>query len=405
MALALANQIASKDQSEHQSNCAISTEDIWLATPPLVILTPSRSNNRCRKLDNLPIKMYSLFSEFPQLKPFVLSNVRPTGVRIGAGAYGSVGEVAIPPGAICAAKKIHELFLDRSEIPAAEIRRATVQFVGECELMSSLRHPNIVQFLGIAFFPNSRLPALVMERLMTSLHDLLDPESPPSPDAPTPFFPLSLKYSILHNVACGLAYLHEQTPPVAHRDLSARNVLVNSGMVAKIADLGVARILPRMRAATMTKGPGAIIYMPPEAMEDKPEEEKDNDGEGKKSKARYDASIDVFSFGVVSIFTLSQTFPSNLLPTAYKKGGRLPARSELERRERYMRMIYNQLREKHPLLRMIEGCLNFPEDRPCISEVLHLLEEARIEVRDGHASMNKLELLQNLQNKPGSEVR
>ncbi|CAI8043789.1 hypothetical protein GBAR_LOCUS24296 [Geodia barretti] len=52
---------------------------------------------------------------------------------------------------------------------------------------------------------------------------------------------------------------------------------------------------------------------------------------------------------------------------------------------------------------MIEGCLNFPEDRPCISEVLHLLEEARIEVRDGHASMNKLELLQNLQNKPGSE--
>ena len=145
--------------------------------------------------------------------------------------------------------------------------------------------------------------------------------------------------------------------------------------------------------------------MPPEAMEDKPEEEKDNDGEGKKSKARYDASIDVFSFGVVSIFTLSQTFPSHLLPTAYKKGGRLPARTELERRERYMRMIYNQLREKHPLLRMIEGCLNFPEDRPCISEVLHLLEEARIEVRDGHASMNKLELLQNLQNKPGSEVR
>ncbi|CAI8020224.1 hypothetical protein GBAR_LOCUS12098 [Geodia barretti] len=43
-------------------------------------------------------------------------------------------------------------------------------------------------------------------------------------------------------------------------------------MVAKIADLGVARIVPRMRAAaTMTKGPGAIIYMPPEAMEDKPE--------------------------------------------------------------------------------------------------------------------------------------
>ena len=54
--------------------------------------------------------------ESPELRPFVLSNVRPTGTTIGAGSYGSVEEVAIP-GAICAAKKIHELFLDRSELP------------------------------------------------------------------------------------------------------------------------------------------------------------------------------------------------------------------------------------------------------------------------------------------------
>ena len=33
-----------------------------------------------------------------------------------------------------------------------------------------------------------------------------------------------------------------------------------------MADLGVARIAPGMRAAaTMTKGLGALIYMPPEA--------------------------------------------------------------------------------------------------------------------------------------------
>ena len=338
--------------------------------------------------------MAEFLSNRPGLEPFVLSNVRPTGVTIGAGAYGSVEEVAVP-GAICAAKKIHDIFVNTALVPS--------QFVRECQLMSTLRHPNIVQFLGLCFLPGSRLPALVMERLLTSLHDLLDPQAdtPPPPDAPMPFFPLSLKCSILHNVACGLAYLHERSPPVIHRDLSARNVLLNSGMVAKIADLGVARIVPRMSvAATMTKGPGAIIYMPPEAMESKPEEEE------KDKKSKYDASIDIFSFGVVAIFTLCQTFPCDLLAPTYREGRQHKARTELERRERYTRMIYRQLHEKHPLIKMIEGCLDFPEDRPSIREVLGLLEEARAEERDKQTDMNKLELLRALQTcQPRNQVR
>ena len=337
--------------------------------------------------------MAEFLRNHPELQQFVLTNVRLTGTTIGAGAYGSVEEVAMP-GAVCAAKKIHDVFLNSALVPS--------QFAKECQLMSTLRHPNIVQFLGLYFLPGSRLPALVMERLLTSLHDLLDPETdtPPPPDAPKPFFPPSLKCSILHNVASGLTYLHERSPPIIHRDLSARNVLLNSGVVAKIADLGVARIVPRMRvAATMTKGPGAIIYMPPEAMESKPGEEN------KDKKSKYDASIDIFSFGVVAIFTLCQTFPCDLLAHNYREGRQHKARTELERREEYMRMIYGQLREKHPLLQMIEGCLDFPEDRPSIREVLRLLEEARAEVRDEQTDMNKLELLRALQTQPGNQVR
>ena len=347
-----------------------------------------------------------LFSENPELMPFVLSNVTLTGTRIGAGAYGSVDEVAI---SVCgAAKRIHDIFQDRSEIPQDEIRRASTQFVKECQLMSILRHPNIVQFLGVCFFEGSRLPALVMERLLTSLHDLLVPETQPPPSTPPPlsFFKLGHKCSVLHNVASGLDYLHHQSPPIIHRDLSARNILLNSRLVGKLADLGVARIVPRMRdAATMTKAPGASVYMPPEATA--PAESNDE-------KAKYDASIDIFSFGVLTIFTVGETFPCNPLAATYfnEETGMITGRSELQRRSRYMQNVNTQLRASgqlcmdNPLIRLIQRCLhNSFRKRPNIGEVLDMLEEARAGVRDRESERNKTELVRALQNHTMNQVR
>ena len=67
-------------------------------------------------------------------------------------------------------------------------------------------------------------------------------------------------------------------------------------------------------------------------------------------------------------------------------------------------MIYSQLRENHPLLQMIERCLDFPEDRPSIRQVVHLLEQARDEDRDDQMDMNKLELVQALHTQPRNQV-
>ena len=323
-----------------------------------------------------------------ELRQFFLPNVRLTGRRLGSGAYGSVEEVAIP-GALCAAKKIHDVFLDQSQIPEVDIQKASRQFVTECRLMSTMRHPHIVQFLGVCFLDGSPLPALVMERLLTSLHDLLEPDGAHQRET-KPYFPLTLKHSILNDATCGLAFLHGLNPPVIHRDLSARNVLVNSAMVAKIADLGMARILPGLRVATMTKAPGAGIYMPPEALEAKSEEEE--------NCSRYDIAIDIFSLGVVAIFTVSQTFPCNLLAPTYRDNSRrLVARTELERRETYMPKVYSQLPENHPLIEMIEQCLeNSPEDRPSIQQVVELLERARAEIGANESDLSKLELVQAL---------
>ena len=346
-----------------------------------------------------------LLRDNPELRPFVLSNVTLTGTRIGAGAYGSVDEVAI---SVCgAAKKIHDIFQDRSEIPDDDISKASTQFVKECQLMSTLRHPNIVQFLGVCFFEGSRLPALVMERLLTSLHDLLAPETQPPSGWPTPlsFFKLGLKCSVLHNVASGLDYLHHQTPPIIHRDLSARNILLNSRLVGKLADLGVARIVPRMRdAATMTKAPGAFVYMPPEAIA--PAESNDE-------KSKYDASIDVFALGVVTIFTVGETFPCDPLASTYfdEEKGMLVARTELQRRSVYMRNVNTQLRAcgqlrgDHPLIQLIQQCLhNRPHKRPDIGEVLGLLQEARAGIRDEESERNRVELVRALQNQPRNQV-
>ena len=83
--------------------------------------------------------------------------------------------------------------------------------------MAEMRHPHIVQFLGLCFLEGSTLPVLVMERLDSSLDDLLEG---------APGLPLSLKRSLLADVILGLLYLHTRRPPVVHRDLSARNVRI-----------------------------------------------------------------------------------------------------------------------------------------------------------------------------------
>ena len=176
--------------------------------------------------------------------------------------------------------------------------------------------------------------------------------------------------------------------------------------MGKIADLGVARIVPRMRvAATMTKAPGASPYMPPEAFAP---------AESDEQKSTYDVSIDLFSFGVVTIFTIDETLPCDPLAHNYinKETGLLVARTELQRRSKYMQNVITQLRAcghlrgDHPLIQLIQQCLqNVPAKRPSIHEMLHLLEKARAGISDEESERNKEELVRALQNQPRNQVR
>ncbi|CAI8007934.1 hypothetical protein GBAR_LOCUS5494 [Geodia barretti] len=153
----------------------------------------------------------------------------------------------------------------------------------------------------------------------------------------------------------------------------------------------------------MTKGPGALVYMPPEAFAPT---------RSNTEKSKYDASIDVFSLGVVAIFTIGEVFPCDPLEHNYfdEKRGELLGRTELQRRAEYMRYVNEQLRAcgqlrgDHPLIRLIQQCLhNLPAKRPGIREVLRLLEEARAGVRDEGSERNKRELVRALQTQPRNQ--
>ena len=85
-------------------------------------------------------------------------------------------------------------------------------FEEECRLLAQMRHPNIVQFIGVYFEEGCRVPILIMEFLPTTLAKCIDRYG---------VLPEEISYTILHDVALGLYQIHSQTPPIVHRDLSA----------------------------------------------------------------------------------------------------------------------------------------------------------------------------------------
>ena len=277
------------------------------------------------------------------------------------GSYGSVLQFEAN-GVLCAGKKLHDMLLD----PQSEgLKYMVDKFKRECQLLASLSHPNIVQFLGLALLPDSSLPCLLMERLHCSLDEYLENRQN---------IAFSIKRSILLDVSNGLEYLHQLNPPVIHRDLTSKNVLLTSSMSAKLADLGNSRLINQNRlSSTMTAAPGTSVYMPPEALQ---------------QNSHYSPKLDIFSFGHLSLYVLTETFPCDLLPPNEpdpKNQDKLVPRTEVQRREKYFTILKTKLsRKKHqPLVKLVEDCLhNSPERRPTALELHIHFETLPIESDD-----------------------
>ena len=290
--------------------------------------------------DQLDDKMSFNYRDVPELKEFFVENVQKTGKRLGSGAFGVVEELTVG-GTLYAGKTLHSTLLDAHD---EGIDRIVERFISECKLMSQVRHPNIVQFMGLCLFHDSIHPSLVMEKLDLNLENILGTYSD---------IPLPLTVRILKDIIKGLVYLHGKSPPVIHCDLTARNVLVNkASMNAKIADLGNALMIdPTKLSNTLSRAPGTLPYMPPEAVLCDP---------------NYDSMLDMFSFGHLGLFAVTQTYPRNLLPSTYfdPSTDTLKARSELERRGEYISILVAKFSKDHAVTKIIFQCLhNSPEKR------------------------------------------
>jgi mitogen-activated protein kinase kinase kinase 9 len=187
---------------------------------------------------------------------------------IGRGGYGTVFKGNFR-GTTVAVKKLK--LEDRPQRLGKSGKHSKVDdFLQECQTMMSVRHPNIVLFIGACTVQPEL--ALVLEYCGNgSLWDVLRNHNTP--------LPWYLRCKIALDIARGVNYLHNFPRPVLHRDLKSLNILLDDAMNAKLADFG----WTRFKAETMTNKIGTYQWMAPEVIQGQ----------------NYSEKADVYSFGII----------------------------------------------------------------------------------------------------------
>lgn len=142
-----------------------------------------------------------------------------------------------------------------------KFRYIRVHFGTQVEILSCIRHPNMVLLLGAC----PEYGCLVYEYMANgSLEDRLFRRGN------TPPIPWQYRFRIAAEIATCLLFLHQTKPePLVHRDLKPANILLNQNYTSKISDVGLARLLPpsvadQVTQYRMTTAAGTFCYIDPE---------------------------------------------------------------------------------------------------------------------------------------------
>ncbi|XP_075486038.1 U-box domain-containing protein 52-like [Primulina tabacum] len=169
--------------------------------------------------------------------------------KIGEGGYGPV----------------YKCYLDHTLVAVKVLRpdaaQGRSQFQKEVEVLSCMRHPNLVLLLGAC----PEYGCLVYEYMGNgSLDDCLFRRGT------TRALSWPFRFKIAAEIATALHFLHQTKPePLVHRDLKPGNILLDQNYVSKIGDVGLARLVPPNAADgvtqyRMTSTAGTFSYIDPE---------------------------------------------------------------------------------------------------------------------------------------------
>ena len=270
---------------------------------------------------------------------------------LGNGSYGAVYKAKCDQ-LSCAAKILHSAILDPLDPGAGKVMQ---RFEQECTFLGNIRHPHIVQYLGMTIDPESRLPVLLMELLDQNLTTMLEQSRQP--------LSYGVQVGICADIALAIAYLHSNG--IIHRDLSSNNVLIIADRRAKVTDFGMSKLVGPATTTPSTACPGTVVYMPPEALREPP---------------TYTQKMDCFAIGVIMIQVCTRLWPNpeprtKLVPFPDSPTGdtEMPV-LERDRRKNHIDLID----PAHPFLTTVMDCLNHEEvNRPSASDLCERLENLK----------------------------
>ncbi|GLT40588.1 hypothetical protein SLA2020_147080 [Shorea laevis] len=148
---------------------------------------------------------------------------------IGFGSYGSVYRVELPCGKVVTVKKLH--------CEEAEEPDFNKSFRNDAKMLLEIRHRNIVKLHGFCLHKKCMILVYAFMEVRNLFCFLKN-------DAKAVELDWAKRINIVKSIANELCYLHQDCiPPILHRDISSKNILLNSDMEVFVSDFGVARLL------------------------------------------------------------------------------------------------------------------------------------------------------------------